>query len=176
MNMSTFTSLSLSMFARACQSWPFSLLYPLTPAIIINCPASASSANTLISSLSRGGAAKFKVPYHRSTLCLYITVLPCFFHPPAILPIPLLLTAPACLISSTAMASLRPIRRLPTPLIDSISYRSRASTRAFAHSCRMRATVGLDALDASKGDRERIVILGSGWAGELTMTPRTHFY
>ena len=31
----------------------------------------------------------------------------------------------------------------------------------------MRATVGLDALDASKGDRERIVILGSGWAGKL---------
>jgi len=25
------------------------------------------------------------------------------------------------------------------------------------------ATVGLDALDASKGDRERVVILGSGW-------------
>lgn len=31
----------------------------------------------------------------------------------------------------------------------------------------MKATVGLDALDASKGDRERVVILGSGWAGEL---------
>lgn len=33
----------------------------------------------------------------------------------------------------------------------------------------MRATVGLDALDASKGDRERIIILGSGWAGKLTI-------
>ena len=33
----------------------------------------------------------------------------------------------------------------------------------------MRATVGLDALDADKGDRERIVILGSGWAGMLTL-------
>ena len=33
----------------------------------------------------------------------------------------------------------------------------------------MRATVGLDALDAEKGDRERIIILGSGWAGMLTL-------
>lgn len=33
----------------------------------------------------------------------------------------------------------------------------------------MRATVGLDALDASKGDRERIIILGSGWAGKLSL-------
>ena len=33
----------------------------------------------------------------------------------------------------------------------------------------MKATVGLDALDASRGDRERVVILGSGWAGELTV-------
>ena len=32
----------------------------------------------------------------------------------------------------------------------------------------MKATIGLDALNANKGDRERIVILGSGWAGELT--------
>ena len=33
----------------------------------------------------------------------------------------------------------------------------------------MRATVGLDALDADKGDRERVIILGSGWAGMLTL-------
>ena len=33
----------------------------------------------------------------------------------------------------------------------------------------MRATVGLDALDADKGNRERIIILGSGWAGMLTL-------
>ena len=33
----------------------------------------------------------------------------------------------------------------------------------------MRATVGLDEIDARKGDRERIVILGSGWAGKLTV-------
>lgn len=79
-----------------------------------------------------------------------------------------------CLMSATAMASLRPIRRLPTPLFDSISYRSRASTRCFAQSCRMRATVGLDALDASKGDRERIVILGSGWAGKLIVGPKRY--
>ena len=36
----------------------------------------------------------------------------------------------------------------------------------------MRATVDLDAIDASKGDRERIVVLGSGWAGKLTVGPR----
>lgn len=36
----------------------------------------------------------------------------------------------------------------------------------------MRATVGLDALDASKGDRERVIILGSGWAGKLSARPQ----
>lgn len=36
------------------------------------------------------------------------------------------------------------------------------------------ATADLSALDASKGDRERIVILGSGWAGQLSIPePRT---
>ena len=70
------------------------------------------------------------------------------------------------------MAALRPAGRFPMPLIDSISYNSRASIRWFSQSCRMRASVGLDALDASKGDRERIVILGSGWAGESTLGPR----
>lgn len=75
-------------------------------------------------------------------------------------------------MSSTAMASLRPIRRLPTPLIDSITYRSRPATHCFSQSCRNRGTVGLDALDASKGDRERIVILGSGWAGKLAVGPQ----
>ncbi len=70
------------------------------------------------------------------------------------------------------MAALRPTGRFPMPLMDSISYNSRASTRWFSQSCRMRASVGLDALDASKGDRERIVILGSGWAGEFTLSPR----
>lgn len=77
-------------------------------------------------------------------------------------------------MSSTAMASLRHFRRLPTSLLDSISYRSRMPTRVFSQSCLMRATVGLDALDASKGDRERIVILGSGWAGKLTVGPKTN--
>lgn len=72
-------------------------------------------------------------------------------------------------MSLKAMALLRSSQRLPTPLIDSILHRSGASTRWFSQSCRMKATVGLDALDASKGDRERVVILGSGWAGELTV-------
>ena len=39
----------------------------------------------------------------------------------------------------------------------------------------MRATVGLDALDASKGDRERVIILGSGWAGKLTIGPEKYY-
>ena len=79
-----------------------------------------------------------------------------------------------CLTSSMAMVLLRPSPRLPTPLIptpliDSISYRSYTSTRWFSQTRLMRATVDLDALDASKGNRERIVILGSGWAGGLTV-------
>lgn len=68
------------------------------------------------------------------------------------------------------MSSIRQLRKLPAPLLDSLAYRSRAlipaSTRPFTTSSCRRATVGLDALDASKGDRERIVILGSGWAGQ----------
>ena len=84
-----------------------------------------------------------------------------------------------CLMSSTAMVFWRSSRRLPTPLIpspliptpliDDISYRSCASTRRFSQTPLRRATVDLDALDASKGNRERIVILGSGWAGRLTV-------
>lgn len=67
------------------------------------------------------------------------------------------------------MFSISPLRRLPIPLIDSILYRSRAMipshSRLFSATCQRRATVSLEALDASKGNRERIVILGSGWAG-----------
>ena len=79
-------------------------------------------------------------------------------------------------MSSKAMASLRPIQRLPASSIDSISYRPRALTRCFSQSSPNRATVSLDALDASKGDRERIVILGSGWAGKLTNGLNVTFY
>lgn len=70
------------------------------------------------------------------------------------------------------MASFRQLRRLPAPLLDSMACRSRAltlpATRLLTTSTCRKATVGLNALDASKGDRERIVILGSGWAGQLT--------
>ena len=72
-------------------------------------------------------------------------------------------------MSSTAMASLRRLQSLPIPLIQMISDKSHASTRWFSQSGRMRATVGLDEIDARKGDRERIIILGSGWAGKLTV-------
>ncbi|KAL9103318.1 MAG: hypothetical protein Q9163_001624 [Psora crenata] len=41
-----------------------------------------------------------------------------------------------------------------------------ATQRYFSTSRPTLASLGLDALDASKGDRKRIVILGSGWAGE----------
>ena len=67
------------------------------------------------------------------------------------------------------MSSISPLRRLPLPLVDSILCRSRAMipshSRLFSVTCQRRATVSLEALDASKGNRERIVILGSGWAG-----------
>ena len=64
-------------------------------------------------------------------------------------------------------------KRLPAPLMDALAHtlRSRACAhssiglRQFSQSPRALATVGLDALDRAKGDRERIVILGSGWAG-----------
>ena len=90
-------------------------------------------------------------------------------------------------MSSTAMAPMRPVRRLPTHVIESMLPRSRASTCRFSQSCRLRASVGLDALDASKGDRERIIVLGSGWAGfvlsqrlsakyqTLVISPRSYF-
>lgn len=67
----------------------------------------------------------------------------------------------------TTMASIRQLQRLPLPLLDSISCRSVTQTCSFALSCRRRATVSLSALDSTKGDRERIVVLGSGWAGVL---------
>ena len=67
------------------------------------------------------------------------------------------------------MLSISPLRRLPVPLIDSILHRTRymipCQSRLFSATCQRRATVSLEALDASKGNRERIVILGSGWAG-----------
>ena len=83
-----------------------------------------------------------------------------------------------CFMSSTAMGFLGPSRRLPTslistPLTDDISYRSCASTRRFSQTRLLRATVDLDALDASKGNRERVVILGSGWAGGLMVQGRS---
>ncbi len=107
----------------------------------------------------------FKVADHQYSI---YSPLPFYPHPCLTFVLPLNISLAASM-SSTAMGSLRQIRRLPTPLIDSISYRS---TRSFAQSCRMRATVGLDALDASKADRERVIILGSGWAGKADSWPR----
>ena len=71
------------------------------------------------------------------------------------------------------MSSIGALRRLPAPLYDSILYQLRAivapRSRSFSATCQQRATVSLEALDASKGNRERIVILGSGWAGQAQL-------
>ena len=72
------------------------------------------------------------------------------------------------------MSSIGSLRRLPVPLYDSILYSLRAivppHSRSFSATCQRRATVSLEALDASKGNRERIVILGSGWAGQVQLS------
>ena len=73
------------------------------------------------------------------------------------------------ILMNQKISSISPLRRLPVPLIDSILHRMRSMipsrSRLFSASCHRRATVSLEVLDASKGNRERIVILGSGWAG-----------
>lgn len=72
------------------------------------------------------------------------------------------------------MSSIGSLRRLPVPLYDSILCQLRAivpsRSRSFSATSQRRATVSLEALDASKGDRERIVILGSGWAGKAQLS------
>ena len=67
------------------------------------------------------------------------------------------------------MASTLQVRRLPPPLIDTLSSllsKQRSVNRLFSTTRSKCATLGLDALNAYKGDRERVVILGSGWAGQ----------
>lgn len=41
-----------------------------------------------------------------------------------------------------------------------------ASAPAYSHSTRRLTTTTFQELEARKGDRERVVILGSGWAGQ----------
>lgn len=60
-------------------------------------------------------------------------------------------------------------RQLASSLVDSIPLI--ANSRCFTPSRYLRSvrgisTAGFQQLEASKGDRERVVILGSGWAGE----------
>ena len=65
------------------------------------------------------------------------------------------------------MASCVQLGRLPQPLIESVMYcQSGSQLRRLPKLIRTFATADLSALDASKGDRERVVILGSGWAGQ----------
>ena len=68
------------------------------------------------------------------------------------------------------MALFQSFRGLPMPLIEVLNRRSKVlgsdAWLSFGKS-RNFSTADLSALDARKGDRERVVILGSGWAGEL---------
>lgn len=67
------------------------------------------------------------------------------------------------------MASLFQLRRLHSPLLEALAgpnVTAGARRRAFLSGNRAFATHGMDVLDQSRGNRERVVILGSGWAGK----------
>ena len=68
------------------------------------------------------------------------------------------------------MACVQRFQRLPSPLLEALvraSYSAGPLAHSAAHRMRSFATADLSALDASKGNRERIIILGSGWAGRI---------
>ncbi len=65
------------------------------------------------------------------------------------------------------MASILQFRRPPKPLLEAIARNPWLPLRAPPlQQTRGLATADLSDLDASKCDRERVVILGSGWAGQ----------
>lgn len=66
------------------------------------------------------------------------------------------------------MTCVQRFQRLPGPLLETLvrtPYNAGSLARLAAQRTRSFATADLSALDASKGNRERIIILGSGWAG-----------
>ena len=66
------------------------------------------------------------------------------------------------------MAHFKSFLGLPMPLVEILSRRSKAlgsETWLTFGRARTFSTADLSALDARKGDRERVVVLGSGWAG-----------
>lgn len=66
------------------------------------------------------------------------------------------------------MVMFQSFRGLPMPLIEVLSRRPKvfgSDTRLSFGKARHFSTADLSALDATKGDRERVVVLGSGWAG-----------
>ena len=69
------------------------------------------------------------------------------------------------------MPSPLPVQRFSSPLLNILLQSSKHSpltstvTRRRAHTI---SNADLTHLDADKGDRERVVILGSGWAGQHT--------
>ena len=68
------------------------------------------------------------------------------------------------------MAYVPNFQRLPSPLMETVvrtSYSAGPLAHLAARRIRNFATADLSALDASKGNRERIIILGSGWAGRV---------
>ena len=71
--------------------------------------------------------------------------------------------------TSSTMAHFKSFRGLPMPLVEVLSRRSKvlgSETWRMFGKARNFSTADLSALDARKGDRERVVILGSGWAGK----------
>ena len=68
------------------------------------------------------------------------------------------------------MVSLQRFQRLPAPLLETITRASPWTGPLGSSTARQQrtfVTADLSALDASKGDRERVIILGSGWAGRI---------
>ena len=69
---------------------------------------------------------------------------------------------------SRKMACVFRVKRLPNALSEQIPHpilRIQQTLRQFSQQARKLAVASLDALDEKRGDRERVVILGSGWGG-----------
>lgn len=59
------------------------------------------------------------------------------------------------------------VRKFPESLVETISRCPQRPRALLLQQIRKLTTADLTDLDARKGDRERVVILGSGWAGQF---------